>query len=89
MNKKVFPATYIVGGPLEIVLKSGEVYTIGKRIKEKEKIFIPEGKRIPLEVVRDAEIEFSRDVELNSLPKRTIPEDWDSVVRYIMEKKSI
>lgn len=87
MNKKVFPATYIVGGPLEIVLKSGEVYTIGKRIKEKEKIFIPEGKRIPLEVVRDAEIEFSRDVELNSLPKRTIPEDWDSVVRYIMEKK--
>lgn len=89
MNKKLDKATYILSGPVEFELKSGKIFSIGKKITLGEKIFVPEGKRIPLEVIEPSEILLDKEVELPSLPTRTIPDDWDKVVDYLInEKKS-
>jgi polynucleotide 5'-hydroxyl-kinase GRC3/NOL9 len=87
MNKKLDKGVYIISGPVEFELKLGKIFSIGKKIVEGEKIFVPEGKRIPLEVTETSEILLEKDVELTFLSSRTIPDDWDKVVDYIISQK--
>lgn len=84
---KVEKGVYILSGPVSIKVVSGEVESIAKKIMIAEEVFIPEGKRIPIEVINDAEIEFDRKIKLERLPSRTIPSDWDKVVEFLISEK--
>jgi len=88
MQQKTFQkGIYIISGPNKIKVVSGEVEAIGKKFQEQEKVFIPEGKRIPLEVGTDAIIEIDDQNLVEKIQARTIPEDWDKVVDYLISKK--
>lgn len=87
ITKQLSNGIYIVSGPVNFVLNSGKISSIGKPLAIKEHIFIPEGKRIPLEVLENSIIELDKDIELTYLTSRTIPEDWDKVVNYVIENK--
>jgi hypothetical protein len=90
MQQKTFQkGVYIISGPNKIKVVSGEVEAIGKKFQEQEKVFIPEGKRIPLEVGTDAIIEIDNQNLVEKIQARTIPEDWDKVVDYLISKKLI
>ncbi len=87
MNKKLEKSVYIISGPVEFELKQGEVISIGKKILVGEKIFVPEGKRIPLEVYTESQIELNRETKVEQITTRTIPDDWDKVVDYVVNNK--
>ena len=87
MKQEVFQkGPYLVSGPNRIKIVSGEVEAIGKKF-QKEEIFIPTGKRIPIEVHTDAVFEIENLNLVEKLQARTIPEDWDRVVDYLVSKK--
>ncbi|MCS7151685.1 MAG: Clp1/GlmU family protein [Endomicrobia bacterium] len=79
---------YFISGPLNIKFISGEVESIGRKFIPNEEVFVPEGKRIPLEVnSQEAVIETDDTGKITELPSRTIPDDWDRVVEYIISKR--
>lgn len=78
---------YLASGPLNLKFIKGEIESIGKKFIVSEKVFIPEGKRIPLEVNSESEIELDDVSKITELPSRTIPEDWDKVVKLLISEK--
>ncbi len=87
MKREVFQkGLYLVSGPNRIKIVSGEVEAIGKKFQNEE-IFIPTGKRIPIEVHTEAVFEIENLDLVEKLQARTIPEDWDKVVDYLISKK--
>lgn len=87
MQKKLPQGVYILSGPNKIKLISGEIISIAKKFIVNEEIYIPEGKRIPLEVELPSVIEIDNENLLASIQSRTIPYDWDKVVEYIILNK--
>ncbi len=78
---------YIISGPNKIRVVSGEVEAIGKKFQKEEGVFIPEGKRIPIEVQTVSVVEIEKQNLVEKVQTRTIPEDWDKVVDYLISKK--
>jgi len=78
---------YIISGPNKIRVVSGEVEAIGKKFQKEEGVFIPEGKRIPIEVQTVSVVEIEKQDLVEKVQTRTIPEDWDKVVDYLISKK--
>lgn len=78
---------YLISGPAKIQLVDGQVESIGKKFVNGEEIYIPEGKRIPIEVHTDSEMFISNKESFVELPSRTIPEDWDKVVELLIAEK--
>ncbi|MCX7716507.1 MAG: Clp1/GlmU family protein [Endomicrobia bacterium] len=78
---------YLISGPVKVKLVKGDIECIGKKILPEEEIYIPEGKRIPVEINKDSELLVDKEESFVELPSPTIPEDWDKVVEYIMEEK--
>lgn len=78
---------YLISGPISLKFIEGDIESIGKKFVPSEEVFIPEGKRIPLEVNSDSEIEIDDVNKITELPSRTIPEDWDKVVELLITEK--
>jgi len=80
---------FLISGDAKITVFSGEVYLIGKKLEVNEQIYIPCGKRIPLEVISDSEIDIkiSSEDQIQKLPERTIPPEWDKVTEKIEKEK--
>ncbi|MBS3815191.1 MAG: hypothetical protein KGY45_01360 [Hadesarchaea archaeon] len=78
-----------VEGSLVIQVSKGEVTISGGLHGEGEKVEIPKAKSLPLEALTDAVIEYKKEEggEIEHLPERTIPPEWDSLVEEIIEKK--
>ncbi len=87
MQKDFKKGVYIISGPNKIKLLSGKVISIAKNFELGEEIFIPEGKRIPLEIEVDSNIELSDEKLISFIQTSTIPEDWDRVVNYLIYEK--
>ncbi len=87
MQKDLKKGVYIISGPNKIKLLSGEVVSIAKKFAVGEEVFIPEGKRIPIEAETNSKIEISDEKLVSFLPSSTIPDDWSKVVDYLISKK--
>lgn len=77
-----------VEGSLIIRVPKGEVTVSGGAHGEGDEITIPKAKSLPLEAVTDAVLECEKGEggEIERLPKRTIPPEWDSLVEEIVER---
>ncbi len=73
---------YLMEGPVNIKVQTGEVEVVGARIPAGESMEIPRGKTIPVEALSDTELttEGSQDREPELLGKRSIPQSWDELV---------
>ncbi|MFN3550887.1 MAG: Clp1/GlmU family protein [Endomicrobiia bacterium] len=87
LKKNLSKGVYIISGPNKIKLVSGEITSIAKKFDIGEEVFIPEGKKIPLEVEIPSVVEIDNEITLNFLLSRTIPDDWDEVVEYLVLNK--
>ncbi len=87
LKKDLSKGIYILSGPNKIKLISGEIISIAKKFDINEEIFIPEGKKIPLEVEISSVVEMDNEIKLSPLASRTIPDDWDKVVEYLVINK--
>lgn len=76
---------YLGSGGIGLVVKKGIISVIGKRLIANDRLVIPEGKRLPLEVLDDAvlEVEFFAEGSVEKLTARTIPSTWDDLVEKI------
>lgn len=87
MEKEYKKGIYLISGPTSLKLISGKVESIGKHILINEKIFIPEGKKIPIEIKENSLLEIDNENLFVPLQTSTIPKDWDEVVEYLITKK--
>ncbi len=73
---------YILKGNATFKVVKGELEVIGKRFSDGDEEFIPLGKSVPLEVVKDSEVSFSdiKEEQLKKVDNRTIPEEWDKLL---------
>lgn len=85
---------YILSGAVHFRIEKGKVLTIGKEVCPPEEISIPWGKKIPLEILEDAEIDL--EIRENGFVARqiggspTVPQDWDKFIqRCIRERPKI
>ena len=90
MIRKFFKGQiYIFSGAVHFRIEKGKVLSIGKEIYPREEISIPGGKKIPLEILEDAEIdlEIEENGNIEEIFSSPIPQDWDKFIeRSIREK---
>ncbi len=77
---------YIFSGAVHFRIEKGKVLAIGKEVRPPEEISIPWGKKIPLEIPEDAEIDLrigeNGFVARQDPPnRRAVPQDWDEFVQ--------
>ncbi|MFP4687291.1 MAG: Clp1/GlmU family protein [bacterium] len=73
---------YLIQGPVNIKVQTGEVEVVGARISDGNNMEIPRGKTIPVEALAKTKliIEGLQDREPELLGKRSIPQSWDELV---------
>ncbi|PIU46862.1 MAG: hypothetical protein COS94_08975 [Candidatus Hydrogenedentes bacterium CG07_land_8_20_14_0_80_42_17] len=78
----------LVDGPARIELVSGECEAVGALLKSHDRIFIPKGKKIPIEGVTSSQINLSAEEgHVETIPYRTIPRSWDILVEKILKER--
>ncbi|MEW6040076.1 MAG: Clp1/GlmU family protein, partial [Elusimicrobiota bacterium] len=81
---------YLISGDAVLSLIRGKTLVIGKELEKGERLSIPAGKTIPVEVEKGAEVSFeSSDLSrIQKLPERTIPGQWDKLVDRVAKEKA-
>ena len=76
-------------GQLSLEVKEGEVLISGGVHGEGKKVIIPPAKSVPLEVQGEALIEYKlgQDGEVEQLPGRTIPPEWDALISEVIRTR--
>jgi len=80
---------YLLSGPLRLCIEKGKILAIGKEVFPPEQISIPWGKRIPLEILEDTELdlELRENGSFSEISFSTIPQEWDNFVRKCIQTK--
>lgn len=80
---------YILKGDIGFKILEGEIEAVGRRFHKEDEDFIPAGKSIPIEIIKDSKIAFTNysDDKLIKIEARTIPEEWDELVERIKREK--
>ncbi len=80
---------YILKGPGRVRVKRGRIEAVGKSVEEKEEVFIPLGKSIPLEAKKEStlSLEIEKPGEIKKIGERTIPPSWDDLIARIIKEK--
>lgn len=76
-------------GLVSLRVKEGKVSIVGGLHEKGSKVVIPRAKSLPVEAESDAVIEYTLGScgEVEKLPGRTIPREWDVLVEEIITKK--
>ena len=88
MNKTIEKAkTLLVDGPASVTMLSGKAEVFGSKIKEKQKIVIREGKRLPFTVEEISIFEISLGAEAcaEETEGNTIPKSWVTAYELLCE----
>jgi len=82
--------TLLVDGPASVSLLSGSVTVLGADLKVDSKVVVRNGKRLPFEVITDAEFELtlSETSSLLEVDGSTIPKSWKDTVDETLSLKS-
>lgn len=90
MNKTIEKGnTLIVDGPASVTILSGKVEVFGSKVKEKQKIVIREGKRLPftVEEISSFEVSLGADACERETEGSTIPQSWIIAYDLLLEFK--
>jgi len=80
---------YIFSGMVNFRIEKGKILAIGKEVHPPEEISIPWGKKIPVEVFEDAEIDLriGENGFVEEIFSPTIPQDWDEFIQRSIQEK--
>jgi len=74
-----------VDGPASILVKEGIVWSLGRKISERERITIPIAKTVLLEIISDtvAEVSLGENAKIEKIEDPVIPYEWRTAIESI------